>query len=109
MPPPANLNLIIGDDAIDNRPLTPESYYRLPWNLADNAITWLEPTTKCNLSCEGCPDAIYSKGRLVRSCRVDELEKFGCFIDACPVAEVEDRAAAGLNPKTQTKSAETAG
>lgn len=36
------------------RPLTPETYYRLPWNLADNAITWLEPTTKCNLYCEGC-------------------------------------------------------
>ncbi|WP_027182888.1 radical SAM protein [Desulfovibrio inopinatus] len=36
------------------RPLTPEKYYRLPWNLADNAITWLEPTTKCNLYCEGC-------------------------------------------------------
>ncbi|GAB6037053.1 hypothetical protein JCM15519_16120 [Fundidesulfovibrio butyratiphilus] len=36
------------------RPLTPELYYRLPWNLADNAITWLEPTTKCNLYCEGC-------------------------------------------------------
>jgi organic radical activating enzyme len=37
-----------------NRPLTPQAYYRLPWNLADNAITWLEPTTKCNLYCEGC-------------------------------------------------------
>jgi MoaA/NifB/PqqE/SkfB family radical SAM enzyme len=36
------------------RPLTPETYYRLPWNLADNSITWLEPTTKCNLYCEGC-------------------------------------------------------
>ncbi|THB65281.1 MAG: radical SAM protein [Desulfovibrio sp.] len=36
------------------RELTPEKYYRLPWNLADNAITWLEPTTKCNLYCEGC-------------------------------------------------------
>ncbi|WP_243368674.1 radical SAM protein [Fundidesulfovibrio soli] len=36
------------------RPLTPGSYYRLPWNLADNSITWLEPTTKCNLYCEGC-------------------------------------------------------
>lgn len=36
------------------RPLTPEKYFRLPWNLADNAITWLEPTTKCNLYCEGC-------------------------------------------------------
>lgn len=34
---------------VDHRAL-----YRLPWNLADNAITWLEPTTKCNLYCEGC-------------------------------------------------------
>jgi hypothetical protein len=30
------------------------SLYRLPWSLVDNAITWLEPTTKCNLYCEGC-------------------------------------------------------
>jgi len=37
-----------------SRPLTPEKYFRLPWNLSDNAITWLEPTTKCNLYCEGC-------------------------------------------------------
>ena len=29
-------------------------YYRLPWNLADNAISWLEPTSECNLYCEGC-------------------------------------------------------
>jgi len=29
-------------------------YYRLPWNLADNSIAWLEPTTKCNLACYGC-------------------------------------------------------
>jgi hypothetical protein len=30
------------------------NYYRLPWNLADNAIAWLEPTAKCNLACYGC-------------------------------------------------------
>lgn len=30
------------------------SLYRLPWNYADNGISWLEPTTKCNLRCEGC-------------------------------------------------------
>ncbi len=30
------------------------SCYRLPWNYADNGISWLEPTTKCNLRCEGC-------------------------------------------------------
>jgi organic radical activating enzyme len=29
-------------------------YYRLPWNLADNSISWLEPTFNCNLSCNGC-------------------------------------------------------
>jgi uncharacterized Fe-S cluster-containing radical SAM superfamily protein len=39
---------------MESKALTPEKYYRLPWNLADNAITWLEPTTHCNLACEGC-------------------------------------------------------
>lgn len=29
-------------------------YYRLPWNLSDNIISWLEPTAKCNLACLGC-------------------------------------------------------
>lgn len=29
-------------------------YYRLPWNYSDNGISWLEPTTRCNLQCEGC-------------------------------------------------------
>jgi len=28
--------------------------YRLPWSFTDNIISWLEPTTKCNLRCEGC-------------------------------------------------------
>lgn len=28
--------------------------YRLPWNMADNGITWLEPTAQCNLNCYGC-------------------------------------------------------
>lgn len=31
-----------------------QSLYRLPWNLADNGITWLEPTAQCNLNCYGC-------------------------------------------------------
>ena len=34
--------------------LNPLDYYRLPWNLADNTISWLEPTSQCNLHCEGC-------------------------------------------------------
>lgn len=29
-------------------------YYRLPWNYTDNGISWLEPTTECNLRCKGC-------------------------------------------------------
>jgi MoaA/NifB/PqqE/SkfB family radical SAM enzyme len=28
--------------------------YRLPWSLPDNTIAWLEPTSKCNLYCDGC-------------------------------------------------------
>jgi len=28
--------------------------YRLPWTLPDNAISWLEPTSMCNLACDGC-------------------------------------------------------
>jgi len=35
--------------AIDHRQL-----YRLPWTLPDNAISWLEPTSACNLACDGC-------------------------------------------------------
>ena len=34
--------------------LHPTRYYRLPWTLNDNVLAWLEPTKRCNLSCEGC-------------------------------------------------------
>ena len=34
--------------------LTPQKYYRLPWSLTDNGISWLEVTTSCNLACTGC-------------------------------------------------------
>jgi pyruvate-formate lyase-activating enzyme len=34
--------------------LSPQKYYRLPWSLTDNAISWLEVTTRCNLACKGC-------------------------------------------------------
>ncbi len=30
------------------------SLYRLPWSLPDNAISWMEPTSACNLACDGC-------------------------------------------------------
>jgi pyruvate-formate lyase-activating enzyme len=35
-------------------PLVHTSMYRLPWTLPDNAISWLEPTSACNLYCDGC-------------------------------------------------------
>ena len=34
--------------------LEPASLYRLPWTVADNAMTWLEPTRKCNIVCDAC-------------------------------------------------------
>jgi len=34
--------------------LSPNDLYRLPWTLPDNAISWLEPTSMCNLYCDGC-------------------------------------------------------
>jgi MoaA/NifB/PqqE/SkfB family radical SAM enzyme len=37
-----------------DREINPRNYYRLPWSLTDNALSWLEVTTKCNLACEGC-------------------------------------------------------
>lgn len=30
------------------------SLYRLPWSFSDNPIAWLEPTSACNIYCEGC-------------------------------------------------------
>jgi len=32
----------------------PSAYYRLPWTLNDNVLSWLEPTKKCNIYCDGC-------------------------------------------------------
>lgn len=40
--------------ASNTKKIDAQGLYRLPWNVADNAITWLEPTTKCNMYCEGC-------------------------------------------------------
>ncbi len=32
----------------------PSNLFRLAWNLADNAMTWLEPTRQCNITCDAC-------------------------------------------------------
>jgi len=42
------------DGRHDAPSLTPGEYYRLPWSLNDNGISWLEVTDACNLACEGC-------------------------------------------------------
>jgi len=34
--------------------------------------------------CDGCPDSMFFKGRMVWKCRVDELQKFGGFIQCVP-------------------------
>ncbi|HUO58622.1 MAG TPA: radical SAM protein [bacterium] len=34
--------------------LNPQNYYRMPWSLTDNGVSWLEVTSQCNLACEGC-------------------------------------------------------
>jgi pyruvate-formate lyase-activating enzyme len=39
---------------INNTSINHRELYRLPWNLSDNAISWLEPTSACNLACDGC-------------------------------------------------------
>ena len=40
---------------MDNVPIVDHTkLYRLPWTLPDNAISWLEPTSACNLACDGC-------------------------------------------------------
>ncbi len=39
---------------MENILVRPTELYRLPWTLPDNAISWLEPTAQCNLTCDGC-------------------------------------------------------
>ncbi|MBI3070676.1 MAG: radical SAM protein [Deltaproteobacteria bacterium] len=45
--------------------------YRLPWSLPDNPVAWLEPTSQCNLSCEGCYRENVKDGHLA----LDEIER----------------------------------
>lgn len=34
--------------------INPQELFRLPWTMADNGITWLEPTRHCNITCDAC-------------------------------------------------------
>ncbi|UCG87902.1 MAG: radical SAM protein [Gemmatimonadota bacterium] len=38
---------------IDAAP-NPNELFRLPWTASDNAMTWLEPTRRCNITCDAC-------------------------------------------------------
>jgi hypothetical protein len=50
--------------------------YRLPWNYADNGISWLEPTSACNMQCEGCyRDTAHGTHKSLEEVR-SELEVF---------------------------------
>jgi len=51
--------------------LNSANMYRLPWNLVDNAISWLEPTSKCNLYCDGC----YRENRAGSHKPLDEINR----------------------------------
>jgi MoaA/NifB/PqqE/SkfB family radical SAM enzyme len=54
-------------------------YYRLPWNLTDNSISWLEPTAKCNLYCEGCYRQNEKDGHKTMEQVNEELDVFQKF------------------------------
>lgn len=49
---------------------SPQTLYRLPWNFADNAISWLEPTSMCNLHCDGC----YRENRINSHKSLEEIQ-----------------------------------
>ena len=34
--------------------ISTEKLFRLPWTMADNALSWLEPTRQCNITCDAC-------------------------------------------------------
>ncbi len=51
--------------------LTTTDYYRLPWSLNDNVLSWLEPTKRCNLECDGC----YSRNEKTRDKSLDQIRQ----------------------------------
>jgi pyruvate-formate lyase-activating enzyme len=56
--------------------LNPQNYFRLPWSLTDNGISWLEVTTKCNLACKGCYRDPHSGGHKTLEQIAEELAVF---------------------------------
>ena len=57
--------------ALDHRNL-----YRLPWSISDNAISWLEPTTACNITCLGCYRTNDPRGHKSLEQVADDIDTF---------------------------------
>jgi hypothetical protein len=51
---PAPPGSVEGATDVSGPTLDHKELYRLPWSMPDNAIAWYEPTSACNLACEGC-------------------------------------------------------
>jgi MoaA/NifB/PqqE/SkfB family radical SAM enzyme len=66
-------------------PIDHNSLFRLPWNYADNGISWLGPTSVCNMRCEGCyRDSFRGKHKTLEEVRSDldvfkNLRKSDCM------------------------------
>ena len=43
-----------GTETILQHPVNPQTLFRLPWTMSDNAMTWLEPTRQCDITCDAC-------------------------------------------------------
>jgi len=59
-------------------PLDHRSLYRLPWSSSDNVLSWLEPTARCNLACEGCYRENVNEHKPLAEVRAD-LDTFARF------------------------------
>lgn len=62
--------------AVATAPLDHRNYYRMPWTVTDNAMSWLEITTKCNISCKGCYRDARKEGHKTLRQIEQELEVF---------------------------------
>ncbi len=45
---------VLSDHKALHEEINTEKLFRLPWTMADNAMTWLEPTRQCNITCDAC-------------------------------------------------------
>jgi MoaA/NifB/PqqE/SkfB family radical SAM enzyme len=80
---------------LDNR-----NYYRLPWSLTDNAISWLEPTWKCNIYCDGCYRINDPRGHKTLETISEELDVF------CRYRKTDGVSVAGGDPLTHPQCVE---